>query len=592
MPHFNRFSSIWDRALDKRHFNDRVRLLPAAAALALGLLLILAVGSGLLVSQRMARVETAEVPALRATRELRGVLAATGEALAGTDLAGNASRLVRADSFAERFHTLATASRLRERHTPAMRALDERFATYYLQARRAAEHLPSGDDAQTSSAELALVGDRAVRTMLDADLFATEQAIVEEMKAARSLQVTSWVVMTLVTAGAIVLLFSLGGAITDERRDPMQRAAAAVRALVDGAMELDLPPTDDVNERAMYQALQRLAALRRDNVLAAEALADGRYQRTGRPARIDRIGAALARVADYEDELATANQRVAAGDLSASVEPRSAQDALGIAHQEMTASLERLLREIESASQAIAGTAEQMYEAAGAMASGAAEGAERVRRTADGLARMSSDVRCSATRARSIESRAAESAATVQEGTAVLHESLGALQAVLREASAVESIAHDAGLLALNAAIEAARAGEEGSGFTVVANEVRQLAQQASAAAKEINLLSAAGAASATRSTELLGLLAPSIEDSAEVVRELTASAHQHANGLTEIEGEMGAVNDSTRRTMTVAVQVRTSAEALAARARQLGALMRRFRAADAGEGALALASA
>jgi hypothetical protein len=41
-----------------------------------------------------------------------------------------------------------------------------------------------------------------------------------------------------------------------------------------------------------------------------------------------------------------------------------------------------------------------------------------------------------------------------------------------------------------------------------------------------------------------------------------------------------------------VAVQVRTSAEALAARARQLGALMRRFRAADAGEGALALASA
>lgn len=70
-----------------------------------------------------------------------------------------------------------------------------------------------------------------------------------------------------------------------------------------------------------------------------------------------------------------------------------------------------------------------------------------------------------------------------------IHELSGSIDKVGNITQVIDSIATQTNLLALNAAIEAARAGEAGKGFSVVAEEIRKLAEGSTSAAKEITAI-------------------------------------------------------------------------------------------------------
>ncbi|ATW26543.1 methyl-accepting chemotaxis protein [Candidatus Formimonas warabiya] len=89
---------------------------------------------------------------------------------------------------------------------------------------------------------------------------------------------------------------------------------------------------------------------------------------------------------------------------------------------------------------------------------------------------------------KTIEKITAISQSTDQVNSSI--QNLGGLSAQVGNiTNVITGIADQTNLLALNAAIEAARAGEHGRGFAVVAEEVRKLAEQSAAAAKEIGQL-------------------------------------------------------------------------------------------------------
>ncbi|MBO9621114.1 MAG: chemotaxis protein [Sphingomonas sp.] len=88
----------------------------------------------------------------------------------------------------------------------------------------------------------------------------------------------------------------------------------------------------------------------------------------------------------------------------------------------------------------------------------------------------------------SSEAQAAAATASdlVAAGSARTRELLRAAQSIDSVIGLISEIARQVNLLALNATIEAARAGEAGRGFSVVANEVKQLSAQTGTAAARI----------------------------------------------------------------------------------------------------------
>ncbi len=117
--------------------------------------------------------------------------------------------------------------------------------------------------------------------------------------------------------------------------------------------------------------------------------------------------------------------------------------------------------------------------------------------------------------------------ATIRENfTSVLRaiNTLGATSGdIMNIVEMITKIAKQTNLLALNAAIEAARAGDQGKGFSVVAQEVRKLAEQSSIAAKEIG--------------ERINLIQSEIQHTEEII-EVVNGEVELGESLIEVAGE------------------------------------------------------
>jgi hypothetical protein len=117
----------------------------------------------------------------------------------------------------------------------------------------------------------------------------------------------------------------------------------------------------------------------------------------------------------------------------------------------------------------------------------------------------------------------------------------------------VEEIARQTNLLALNAAIEAARAGEAGRGFTVVAAEVKKLAERSQVAAKDIISLVNEGSSISDQAGDYLKAIVDSSEKTRNTIDKITEDLRGQRDGITQINIGMIEINNSAQTNAEIA---------------------------------------
>lgn len=307
----------------------------------------------------------------------------------------------------------------------------------------------------------------------------------------------------------------------------------------------------------------------------------------------------------YVQEIANAGDRLARGDLTQFVEPRSEKDVLGLSLKKAFENLEETIRSISenaitltAASEELSSTSTQMganAEETTAQSTTVAAAAEEVNRNISGVASASEEMTASIREISKNASEATQVTANAVKAANVTADAIARLESSSADIGNVvvliNEIAAQTNLLALNATIEAARAGEAGRGFAVVANEVKQLSGQTHGATEDISKKVDAiqgdlkSAVTAIREISTIikqvdaisSTIASAVEEQSATTNEIVRNMTEATRGSSEIATNIAGVSTAAQSTSEGATMTKTAAAELARMSAELSQQVAKF---------------
>lgn len=296
-------------------------------------------------------------------------------------------------------------------------------------------------------------------------------------------------------------------------------------------------------------------------------------------------------------KLGDAMRALAEGDLTQTIAENfvPALQQLRDDYNDTLVQLRALVGETQTNANSISSSSQEVRIACDDLAKRSESAAASIERTAAALEQTSTNVENASSQAQEAADLAMRTRKNAMESGEVVTSAIAAMGQIEESSSKVsdiigiiDEIAFQTGLLALNAGVEAARAGEAGRGFAVVAQEVRELAQRSSTAAKEIkDLVSASveqvdsGVSLVNRAGEALQQIVSQIGEIDERIASITEGSKEQAVGLREISRSVNQVDENAQQNAAMVEEMTAASHSLASDAEKTQSLLNRF---DLGE--------
>ncbi|HZV98178.1 MAG TPA: CHASE3 domain-containing protein [Methylophilaceae bacterium] len=300
--------------------------------------------------------------------------------------------------------------------------------------------------------------------------------------------------------------------------------------------------------------------------------------------------------------MALAAENIASGDLRTPIRPQSTNDILGIAFSRMSENLRSQISELVIGANVLSSSASQIVSSTSQLAASASQSAAAVSETAITVEEVRQTAQVASQKAKLVSDSAQKAALSSQSGRKSIEDFnagmerirqqmdaiaagmvrlSGQSQAIGQIMASVEDLAAQSNLLAVNAAIEAAKAGEHGKGFSVVAQEVKSLAEQSRQATNQVRTILGdiqkatatavmateqgskaveAGSQQTVVAGEAIQALAASINEAAQASTQIAASSQQQLVGVDQVAGAMDSIKQASMQNVASAQQLETAA--------------------------------
>lgn len=254
-------------------------------------------------------------------------------------------------------------------------------------------------------------------------------------------------------------------------------------------------------------------------------------------------------------------------------------------------SLNGILYDVSDISDTVALGSSQVSEGAAALADSSQEQAASVSHLSDSIEQVSERINSNSNDAILANDNAKEVKVSISKNATQMQELMTAMKGINAKAEeiekitkTIEDIAFQTNILALNAAVEAARAGAAGRGFSVVADEVRNLANKSQEASQNTEVLIAEtiqaisdGMNIMDKTTKGFDEAANGVEEMAKKIEQIASASEAQAKEISEIVRGVDQISGAIQTNSATAEESAAVSRSLSEQASQLKETVSKF---------------